>query len=211
LKQVRNPGSKSYDDFPLRLSTPGYQTIFMRTYLLEREQIIPLSRTQTFAFFGDALNLEAITPPFLHFRVLTQPPIEMQAGTLLDYRLSLFGISFNWQTLIEAWSPEDSFVDTQLAGPYKLWHHTHTFEELAPDKTLMRDRVLYRLPYGILGQFAHALFVKRALNTIFNYRGEMTSRLLTPDNPELDRITRAKYRGTTPDAISHTPIKSTSL
>jgi ligand-binding SRPBCC domain-containing protein len=183
----------------------------MCTYLLEREQIIPLSRTQTFAFFGDALNLEAITPPFLHFRVLTQPPIEMQAGTLLDYRLSLFGISFNWQTLIEAWSPENSFVDTQLAGPYDLWHHTHTFEELAPDKTLMRDRVLYRLPYSILGQFAHALFVKRALNTIFNYRREMTSRLLTPDNPELDRITQTKYRGTTPDAISHTPIKSTSL
>jgi ligand-binding SRPBCC domain-containing protein len=183
----------------------------MHTYILEREQIIPLSRTQTFAFFGDALNLEAITPPFLHFRVLTQPPIEMQTGTLLEYRLSLFGISFHWQTLIEAWSPEASFVDTQLAGPYKLWHHTHTFEEIAPDKTLMRDRVLYRLPYNIFGRLAHALWVKRTLNNIFDYRRDMTARLLTPDNPELDKITRAKFTNMTSDAISPTPVKSTSL
>jgi ligand-binding SRPBCC domain-containing protein len=177
----------------------------MRTYILERQQIIPLSRTQTFAFFGDALNLEAITPPFLHFRVLSPPSIEMRAGTLLDYRLSLVGIPFNWQTLIECWSPEDSFVDTQLSGPYQLWHHTHTFEELAPDKTLMRDRVLYRLPYNIFGRLAHALFVKRALKAIFDYRSEMTARLLAPDNPELNKITQAKFPGTVPETLPQTP------
>ncbi len=182
----------------------------MRTYILEREQIIPLSRSQTFAFFGDALNLEAITPPFLHFRVLTKPQIEMKEGTLLDYRLSLFGIPFYWQTLIERWSPEDSFVDTQLAGPYNLWHHTHTFEELAPNQTLMRDRVLYRLPYGIFGRLTQALFVKRALKIIFDYRKEMAARLLTPDNPELDKITQAQGKRATPDASAQTPIGSTT-
>lgn len=183
----------------------------MRTYILEREQIIPLPRSQTFAFFGDAMNLEAITPPFLHFRVLTKPQIEMKEGTLLDYRLSLFGIPFYWQTLIERWSPEDSFVDTQLKGPYKLWHHTHTFEELAPNQTLMRDRVLYGIPYGIFGRLAQALFVKRALNLIFDYRKEMTTRLLTPDNPELDKITQAPIKKATPEAIAQTSIGSATL
>jgi ligand-binding SRPBCC domain-containing protein len=193
---------------------PAYSSIldlkrFMGTYILEREQIIPLSRTQTFAFFGDALNLEAITPQFLHFRVLTPPPIEMHAGTLLNYRLSLFGIPFHWRTLIESWSPEDSFVDTQLSGPYKLWHHTHTFEALAPDQTVMRDRVLYRLPFSILGQFAHAVMVKRILNLIFDYRRDMTARLLTPDNPELNKITQTKFSSATPDALSQAPADAT--
>jgi ligand-binding SRPBCC domain-containing protein len=163
----------------------------MPTYILEREQVIPLSRARTFAFFADALNLEAITPGFLHFRVLTEPPIVMQVGTLLAYRLSLFGIPFHWRTLIEQWSPEAAFVDRQLAGPYRFWHHTHTFTELAPDRTLMRDKVLYRLPYGIFGRLAQALFVKRMLKIIFDYRSQMTARLLTLDNPELDKITRA--------------------
>jgi ligand-binding SRPBCC domain-containing protein len=182
----------------------------MRTYILERQQIIPLPRTQTFAFFGDALNLELITPPFLHFRVLTKPPIAMQAGTLLDYRLSLFGIPFYWQTLIERWSPEDSFVDTQLTGPYNLWHHTHTFETIAPNQTLMRDTVLYRLPFGFAGRIAHALFVKRTLNMIFDYRRDMTKRLLTPENPQLDDITRAQFINATLDATTSSPVRSVS-
>ena len=159
----------------------------MKTYILEREQIIPLSRSKTFAFFSDAMNLERITPPLLRFRVLTESPIEMRAGTLLEYQLKLFGIPFRWLTLIEKWSPEERFVDTQLTGPYELWHHTHTFEEIAPDKTLMRDRVLYRIPYGIFGRLAHVLFVKRTLKSIFDYRAETVAKLLIPTNPELDK------------------------
>ena len=183
----------------------------MRTYILEREQIIPLSRGQAFAFFGDALNLEAITPPFLHFRVLTKPPIEMDAGALVDYRLSLFGIPFYWQTLIERWSPDTSFVDTQIKGPYKLWHHTHTFQEIALNKTLMRDKVLYRIPYGIFGRLAHRLFVKRALKIIFDYRQQMTARLLTVENPKLDEITQAKFKSAPSDAIAQAPVRRASL
>src|SRR5262249_31154512 len=133
-------------------------------------------------FFSDAMNLERITPPILRFRVLTRPPIEMKTGVLLDYKLKLFGLPLRWQTLIEKWSPEDSFVDTQLAGPYNLWHHTHTFEEISPNRTLMRDRILYRIPYGILGRVAHALFVKRMLKQIFDYRAEIVTRLLTFEN-----------------------------
>lgn len=151
----------------------------MYTYVLEREQLVPRPRREVFAFFCDATNLERITPPFLRFRVLTPVPIQMDEGTLLDYALSLYGIPFKWRTLIETWRPEERFVDTQLSGPYALWHHTHTFTETAPGQTLMRDRVLYRLPFGILGRVAHWLFVGRALREIFDYRIETTAALLT--------------------------------
>lgn len=167
----------------------------MRTYVLKREQIIPLPRHQTFSFFADAFNLELITPPFLKFKVLTKPPVQMKAGTLLDYRLALFGIPFRWQTLIEDWTAEELFVDTQLAGPYALWHHTHTFEALAPDKTLMRDRVLYGIPFNLFGRLAHALLVERMLKEIFDYRAAVVQRLLTPDHPELDKITEPQFEG----------------
>src|SRR5215475_10859701 len=121
-----------------------------QTYVLEREQVIARPRSETFAFFGDAFNLERITPAFLRFRILTPPPIRMAAGTLIAYQLSLFGIRFRWKTLIESWSPEDSFVDTQLKGPYALWEHTHTFEAIDAHHTRVLDRVVYCLPYGIL-------------------------------------------------------------
>jgi ligand-binding SRPBCC domain-containing protein len=150
----------------------------MYTYVLEQEQIIPRSRAETFAFFCDAFNLERITPPFLKFRIVSPVPIKMGEGTLIDYALNLYGVAFRWRTLIERWQPGEKFVDTQLNGPYALWHHTHTFEEVTPDQTLVRDRVLYRVPFGIFGRLAHRLFIRRSLEAIFNYRAKATAELL---------------------------------
>lgn len=154
----------------------------MKTYTLEREQIIARSKSETFAFFGDAFNLERITPPFLRFRILTEAPIAINAGTIIEYRLQLFGISFGWRTLIEEWSPEEFFVDRQIDGPYALWHHTHTFEAVGRDATLMRDRVIYRIPYGLIGRMANILFVMKSLDNIFDYRARMTAKLLAPES-----------------------------
>ncbi len=148
----------------------------MKGHLLQRSQLIPRPRHEVFAFFADAHNLERITPPSLRFRILTPGPIPMRAGTLIDYRLSLFGVPFGWRTLIEAFEPGVRFVDTQLAGPYRRWHHTHLFED-APGGTLMHDRVEYELPLGPLGDLAHALLVRRQLHAIFDHRREVIGRL----------------------------------
>ena len=157
----------------------------MRTYVLEREQQIDRPLSEVFAFFGDAFNLERITPRFLSFRILTERPVRMQAGTLLEYKLSLFGIGFYWQTRIEEWQPEEYFVDIQLKGPYAVWRHTHSFEEIDERRTLMRDRVEYAIPYGPLGRLAHGLFVRRSLKKIFAYRARETARLLDPNRSEV--------------------------
>src|SRR5579875_3215737 len=96
---------------------------------LERTLFIPRPRAEVFPFFAEAANLEQITPPFLRFRILTPAPVAMHAGTLIDYQLHLYGIPFRWKTRIEAFEPPEYFIDVQLSGPYKLWHHRHDFEE----------------------------------------------------------------------------------
>ncbi|CAN5921845.1 SRPBCC family protein [soil metagenome] len=141
----------------------------MKTHLLVRETVIPRPRREVFAFFSDAGNLERITPRFLHFRITTPQPLEIETGTLIDYRLSLFGIPFRWRTLIEIFEPEQRFVDRQLKGPYSLWRHTHEFEDV-PGGTRMIDRVEYAIPLGPLGALARGLFVKRMVERIFDFR-----------------------------------------
>lgn len=138
-------------------------------FVLTREQRIPKPRDEVFAFFADAGNLEQMTPRWLAFRILTPQPIAMHDGALIDYRISLLGVPMRWRTRIEAWRPNERFVDTQLSGPYRRWHHTHTFEEIEGG-TLMRDRVEYQLPLGPLGTVAHALFVRLQLRMIFDHR-----------------------------------------
>ena len=138
----------------------------MKEFVLQTELWLPRSRDEVFLFFAEARNLEAITPPWLRFEVLTPAPIEMRAGTLIDYRIRVHGIPIRWRTEIAEWDPPRRFVDVQLRGPYTLWHHTHTFEE-RDGGTLCTDRVRYR-PRG--GAFINWLFVRRDVERIFAYR-----------------------------------------
>lgn len=149
----------------------------MKVHVLEREQLFPRERTEVFAFFGDAHNLEAITPPWLRFGVQTPRPIAMAPGTLIAYRMRLHGVPVRWLTRIDEWVPAERFVDRQLRGPYSLWHHTHTFEDTAGG-TLMRDRVRYALPLGPLGELARRILVDRDLERIFDFRRAAVAALL---------------------------------
>jgi ligand-binding SRPBCC domain-containing protein len=125
---------------------------------------------ETFAFFSDPRNLELLTPPFLHFKFRREPPLVVEPGTTLDYRLRLYGVPINWRTRIEIVEPPHKFVDVHEKGPYALWRHTHTFRNLGGTNTEMTDRVEYALPFGAVGELANRIFVRRSLRQIFDYR-----------------------------------------
>jgi ligand-binding SRPBCC domain-containing protein len=149
-----------------------------RVHVIERRQRVPLPIERAFDFYGDALNLERITPPWLGFEVTTPRPIAMGAGTLISYRLKLHGARVRWRTRIEAWEPPHRFVDVQLSGPYALWHHTHTFEPDGKGATIIADRVRYAIPFGPIGELARLAFVGRDVESIFDYRREAVGRLM---------------------------------
>jgi ligand-binding SRPBCC domain-containing protein len=141
-------------------------------YELEREQTVKAPRDEVFQFFADAANLEQMTPPELGFEILTPQPIEMRVGARIDYRITLHRVPMTWQTLIEDYEPNDVFVDVQIKGPYKVWHHTHTFADAPGGGTVLGDHVRYALPFGPLGTLAHPI-VKRQLKRIFDYRARV--------------------------------------
>ena len=145
-------------------------------HILEREQRVELPIDEAFAFYGDAHNLERITPPLLRFEVVTPRPIEMGVGTLIEYRLRLHRVPVRWRTEITEWDPPRRFVDTQIKGPYSLWEHTHTFEEDGPGATIIGDRVRYAIPFGPVGELADRLLVRRDLRQIFDYRRDAVAR-----------------------------------
>lgn len=137
--------------------------------VLEREQYVPRPLDEVFAFFAEPTNLEAITPPWLKFKILTPPPIVMQAGARVEYRLRYHGLPLRWRTLIEHYEPGKRFVDLQESGPYAYWRHEHVFRE-AKGGTKIFDRVEYRLYCGSLGALANALWVRRSVERIFDHR-----------------------------------------
>jgi ligand-binding SRPBCC domain-containing protein len=148
--------------------------------LFEQSQRVEVPIARAFDFYGDAGNLEPLAPPWLHFEV-TSPPVALQAGTLLDYRLRLHGVPLRWQTQIVTWEPPERFVDIQAKGPFDLWEHTHLFEEDGDATTVIRDHVRYAIPFGPLGAIAERLFVRRDLKRIFAYRNQAVSERLVAE------------------------------
>ncbi|MFZ4404291.1 MAG: TIGR01777 family oxidoreductase [Pseudobdellovibrionaceae bacterium] len=140
------------------------------------EQFVPATPEKVFPFFSEAQNLEKITPDTLNFKIKNMSTPEIGQGTLIDYRLKIHGVPAGWRTLIDQWQPPFKFVDTQLKGPYSLWHHTHEFKNLAGG-TLMTDRVRYKAPLGYLGWLAAGWLVKKDVSQIFSYRRKIVDQI----------------------------------
>ncbi|GGG65218.1 SRPBCC family protein [Epilithonimonas arachidiradicis] len=141
---------------------------------LKREQQLNCSIEKAWEFFSSANNLSVITPENMKFTVLTEfEDDDIFEGMIIDYKITpIFNIKMNWQTEITHVDYKKSFVDFQVKGPYKRWHHYHEFVE-NDEGVLVRDIVDYELPFGFLGEIAHQLFVKKKLDYIFNYRKDV--------------------------------------
>ena len=145
----------------------------MQERLFRDELLLPRPIDQVFPFFAAARNLETLTPPWLKFEVLTPEPITMRAGLTIDYKIRVRGLPIRWRTEIVTWEPPHRFVDVQLHGPYRFWHHTHTFEE-RDGATLCRDEVRY-WPLG--GALVDRLFVRNDVKGIFEFRRKKLTEL----------------------------------
>ena len=146
-------------------------------HTLTQTQTLPVAREKLWAFISVPQNLNEITPPKMAFKIVGELPNSAYAGLLLEYKVKIPVLGWtSWLTEIKYVKEGFSFMDEQRVGPYKLWLHTHTLEEVE-EGTKMTDEIRYQMPFGILGTIAHFLFVKRTLQQIFQYRREKLDEL----------------------------------
>ncbi|MFZ1129299.1 MAG: SRPBCC family protein [Terriglobales bacterium] len=148
----------------------------MPPYIFRAQQFVPRPLDEVFDFFSKAENLQKLTPAWLNFKILSVDPAPVQKGTLIRYSLRWRVFPIRWTTEIIEWQPPHRFVDLQLKGPYKLWHHEHRFAAEG-NGTRITDEVQYLLPFGVLGSIAHTLKVKSDVEGIFAYRTEVVHQL----------------------------------
>ena len=156
----------------------------MQTFHLRTQQHLDRPLDEVFEFFSRAANLGVITPPGLKFQILTPGDPPMRIGLLLDYRISMRGIPMRWQSEISAWNPPHQFVDEQRRGPYRRWHHTHTFRADG-GTTWVEDHVEYA---SIGGALVNRLFLEPQLREIFEFRQKVIGDMfgdVTPPSVEL--------------------------
>lgn len=145
-------------------------------YTLERKQWIPRPKENVWEFFADPKNLNLMTPKSLNFEILTKNPERLHKGQIIEYRIEILPrYKRRWVTEITECEEHLGFVDEQIAGPYRYWHHRHAFDS-RHNGVWMLDRAHFDLPYKRLGKWAFKLFVQKRLTEIFDFRSAFFER-----------------------------------
>lgn len=142
----------------------------MKVHSLSQEQTIPIPINQAWEFFSSPRNLEAMTPPEMGFRIVSLPSEILYEGEIIEYSVKVLpGFWIPWVSEIKALRKGESFVDDQISGPFKFWHHRHSFEETSGG-TIVKDLIHYSVGFSIFGEVARALVVKNQLAKMFEHR-----------------------------------------
>ena len=144
---------------------------------LSRQQIVPAALDEVWAYFATPANLNEMTPPDMNFEIIHGGEEPMYPGQLIEYRVQFMPLfKSRWLTEIEHVQAKCFFVDEQRIGPYRFWYHEHHFDSVE-NGTLIRDQVTYVLPFGLLGEIVHRVWVRPRLNAIFDFRREKVKAL----------------------------------
>jgi len=145
---------------------------------ITKEQFINANIDKVWSFVSSPHNLKLITPEYMNFVIQSNNlPEKMHPGMIISYKVSpILNIRTNWVTEITHVKKNEFFVDEQRVGPYKIWHHQHHLKT-HKNGVLMTDIISYRLPFGFLGRIINTLFIKRKLESVFNYRFKAIDRI----------------------------------
>jgi len=160
------------------------------------EQWVPAPLPKVFLFFGDPRNLPRITPPDADAHLVSAQLIASPSGAVesseglagngseivVSFRLfPFFPFRGEWTARFVEFVWNQHFRDIQVKGPFKQFDHRHEFEAAERDGrpgTIVRDIVRYEVGYGPFGAAADALFVRRRLRAMFEYRHRALERIL---------------------------------
>ena len=147
-------------------------------YTLYSERKVTTTIDKAWDFFSQPKNLNKLTPADLNFKINSGSSSNFYEGKIITYTIKLLSIfKFNWTTEITTVEKKCFFIDKQLFGPYKLWHHEHHFKKNSDGTITIIDKVKYKLPFYILGAFIHKLFIRRKLLKIFMFRQQRINEL----------------------------------
>ena len=152
-------------------------------HCIKKTQFLKSDLQTVWNFMSRPENLSKITPDHMGFHVLTDVQgVEMYPGQIIEYKVSpLFGINLHWVTEITHVHNKAFFVDEQRFGPYAFWHHQHLLNEVNGGVEMV-DVVHYKIPFGILGKIANAIFIRKKLEDIFEHRFHVLNEVFNNKN-----------------------------
>ena len=152
--------------------TPRLSGYSQRVRLL-KESLIPAPVSRVFAFHEAPGALEKLIPPWEQVRVVKRGE-SLAPGTIVIMKMKVGPLWITWKARHTRYEKDVLFQDTQDAGPFAAWMHTHRFVADPSGGTRLIDDVEYELPLGKLGALLGGALVRAQLEKMFAYRHRVT-------------------------------------
>ncbi|RAL20484.1 TIGR01777 family protein [Lujinxingia litoralis] len=133
----------------------------------------PVSRQTLYEWHAREGAFERLVPPWEQIEVLEKEGGIEEGGRLI-MRLQKGPVGWIWEARHLDHIRGHQFVDEQVRGPFRRWRHTHRFEELHDDQSLLVDEVDYALPLGRVGELLGGRVTERMLEAMFAFRHRRT-------------------------------------
>jgi len=139
----------------------------------EKSTEMPVSARHLWEWHMRPGALEDLIPPWQDVEILDRPET-LEEGAELTMELALGPFSTQWVAHHRDFIEGRQFVDEQREGPFAHWVHTHRFEPVDDNRSLLHDHVEYALPLGFAGRWLGGPFARRSLRQMFDYRHRVT-------------------------------------
>ena len=92
-------------------------------------------------------------------------------GQQVTWKATHFGVPFKMTSKVTEMTPPDRFVDEQIKGPFRRFHHEHRFERRG-NATLMIDIIDFTSPVGLIGRVVDHIALERYLAKLVKQRND---------------------------------------
>ncbi|MBP03293.1 MAG: TIGR01777 family protein [Euryarchaeota archaeon] len=130
---------------------------------------VETSVEQTFDWHERKGAFRRLMPPWEQAELVSGES-SLEDGTRLTFKFPMGPLKMKWIAEHSGYNPPHAFADTMIKGPFKTWHHVHSFVETENNTCRVDDRVEYTLPMGILGRIFGSGNVRKRLDRMFKAR-----------------------------------------
>jgi ligand-binding SRPBCC domain-containing protein len=110
-------------------------------------------------------------------------------GEWVSFRARHFGVPFELSARVTQFEAPRRFVDEQVKGPFARLKHTHEFESLDSNQTLMRDVLEFNCPFGMFDRLTEPI-VERHLRGFLIERSQGLKAWMETERAETPKANR---------------------
>jgi len=147
-----------------------------------RESRIAATPAEVFAFHESPGALERLTPPWERAERI-EGGESIRPGSRVTLKVRVGPLTMRWVAEHTEYDPGRLFADRQVRGPFASWYHRHHFLDDGAGGTILRDEVEFEPPFGWLGRRLGGRFLDKKLGRLFDYRHEVTRRIVGSGAP----------------------------